>query len=100
MSLKRWTELAGEVYRTVIFASILARQAAPIILDRGIKSTKYEGPKAPVLRRATRVPVADLRPVSAPTDASQPFPLFGTVKLEWERFSLVAPQNPAKNADR
>jgi hypothetical protein len=53
-----------------------------------------------VLRRATRVPVADLHPASAPTDASQPFPLFGTVKLEWERFSLVAPQNPAKNADR
>jgi hypothetical protein len=34
----------GEVYRTVIFASILAGPAAPIILDRGIKSTKYERP--------------------------------------------------------
>ena len=78
--LEAMDKTAGNVYRTVIFASILTGRAAPIILDRGIKSTKYEGPKAPVLRRAARVPVADLRPVSGPTDASEPFPLFGTVK--------------------
>jgi hypothetical protein len=89
--LEAMDKTAGQIYRDVIFASILSGPAAPIILNRGIKSTKYAAPTPPVLRPVTRIPLGNLAQPETPIDASQPYPLFGTVKLEWQRFGVAAP---------
>lgn len=78
---------AGSIYRDVIFASILSGPLAPIILDRGILTDRYEAPRASSTgdRVVTRVPVATLAgntPVNL--DNSQPFPVYGFVSLDWQ----------------
>jgi hypothetical protein len=93
--LEAMDKTAGQIYRGTIFGSILSSGLlAPIILNRGIKSTKYAAPAPPVLGPVTRTPLRDLAQPVQPIDASQPYPVFGTVKLEWQRFSVVAPPNP------
>jgi hypothetical protein len=76
---------AGDAYRKVLAASALLDKEAAVIFNKGIKSTKYVKPKAPVAGPVTRVRLNNLRPVHADIDTSQPFPLFGTLKIEWER---------------
>jgi hypothetical protein len=98
--LEKMDKTAGSIYRSVIFLDILASPLAPIILKRGIKSTKYVGPNAPVAAPGKRVALANLRPVHTPVDDSQPFPLFGTVKLEWQRYAAPPPQGPVEAVGR
>jgi hypothetical protein len=57
------------------------------ILARGIKTTKYLGPNAPPTSfHTTQVPVTSLNnsPYYA-VDDKQPWPIFGTMTLTWER---------------
>lgn len=78
---------AGSVYRDVLFASILSGPAAPIILNRGILTDRYDAPRAssPGDTNITRMPVSALRGNTAVTvDNSQPFPVYGFVSLDWQ----------------
>jgi hypothetical protein len=92
--LEAMDSTAGNIYRGTIFAGILASPLAPVILNRGIKSTKYAAPKAPVLGPVTRTTLGHLAQQNQPIDASQPYPLFGTVKLEWQRFGVTGEPGP------
>jgi hypothetical protein len=93
--LDKDSSTAGNAYRGAIFAAVLLAPHAAAVLKRGIKSTKFVKPKAPTLGPTTRVKVDDLRPVKTKIDVNQPFPLFGTLKVEWQRAAgVVSPQPP------
>lgn len=93
--LEKESTAAADAYRGAeLFGTLLTGPRAYIILDRGIKSTKYARPKAPVAGLVTRIGLNDLRPVHADVDASQPYPLFGTLKIEWDR--ALGPITPGK----
>lgn len=70
-------------------ANALLNPALAVVIARGFKTHTYENPKAISAGHtgsATREPVNTLFG-NTPTnkDDSQPFPLFGSMKLEWER---------------
>jgi hypothetical protein len=92
--LKNLSPDAGDVYEGVIFGSILVNPLfAPIVLSTGIETDSYDPPAAKSAHdnNFTRVPVTSL-PGNTPlfVDNSQPFPIYGTVALEWERHASVA----------
>lgn len=88
--LEAMDKTAGNVYRTVIFASLLGGIHAPLILNRGIKCTKYAAPDPPVLGPVTKSPLENLPAIKQPIDKSTAYPIFGTIKLEWNRFRRPA----------
>jgi hypothetical protein len=89
--LEKMDRKAGDIYRKVVFASILGGLHAPIILNKGIETHKYSALRAPTLGNPTRVSVERLGPVNVPIDNTRAFPVAGTLKVEWQRFGPAGP---------
>jgi hypothetical protein len=90
--LKQLNPTAGDVYEGVIFGSLLVNPLfAPIVLSTGIETDTYDKPLATSPHeKVTRVPVTSLAGnTPMPIDDNQPFPIYGTIALEWERHNLL-----------
>lgn len=88
--LERLDQDAGSIYRTVIFASILnpINPFAAAFLARGILTDRYDPPQvsSPLDSNSTRLAVSALppnTPVNLDDSDSQPFPVYGSLRLYW-----------------
>jgi hypothetical protein len=80
-----------------IFALAIAGQPqVAAVIAKGFPTHRYDHPRAASAGHAssrTRQPVSDLPGVPTNMDNGQPFPLFGTLKLEWEREGIPDPEH-------
>jgi len=103
LSLDDITEMeptVGNILRATVFAQLLLNPKGAVVLARGIETHTYAPLTAPNLPVPTHVDVNDLRPVNAVINARQPFPVAGTITVEWDRFRLTPPQEPVARVAR
>jgi hypothetical protein len=65
------------------------------VIAKGFPTHRYDHPRAQSAghqNSSMRQPVSDLPGITMNMDAAQPFPLFGTLKLEWQR-EIAGPQD-------
>jgi hypothetical protein len=92
--LRRLDPTYAAYYEAAIFGGLLVSPAGSAILARGILTDQYDPPGATSVHdsEVTRIPVNDLRgntPFSV--DNSQPFPIYGFLSVEWERYQPPRP---------
>ena len=91
---------AAAALNATIFASAAAGlPQVAIVIAKGFPTHRYDHPMAVSAGHAnsrTRQPVADLPGVPTNKDDRQPFPLFGTLKLEWQRERPLPDDPPTK----
>jgi hypothetical protein len=67
-----------------------------VILNRGIETHTYNKLPAPGLGKPVSKKVAHLGAANVPIDTSHPFPVAGTITLEWKRYAVAPPPGPTR----
>jgi hypothetical protein len=87
---------AAALDATIFALAIAGLPQVAIVIAKGFPTHRYDHPRAQSAghqNSTTRQPVTELPGIPTNLDDSQPFPLFGTLKLEWRR-ELAPPNDP------